>query len=208
VAERLRVRTPPLRRKNIELRPREHLTEAEVRLLVEAATARSGRHGRRDAAMILLAFRHGLRAGELAATTWDQLDLDRGAFRVRRLRNGQAGEHVLSPDEVEALRRLQRDQAAPGGSDHVFHTERRRPMTTSAFRKQLAAIGAAAGLPFSVHPHMLRHACGFELARSGRDRRAVREWLGHRNIKNTAVYAQLAARDEAAAPADGPAPEG
>jgi type 1 fimbriae regulatory protein FimB/type 1 fimbriae regulatory protein FimE len=193
---RARVRTPPLRRKNIELRPREHLTEAEVGLLVESATARSGRHGRRDAAMILLAFRHGLRAGELAATTWDQLDLDRGLFRVRRLRNGQAGEHALAADEVDALRLLRRDQAraAPEGGDHVFHTERRRPMTTSAFRKQLAAIGAAAGLPFSVHPHMLRHACGFELARSGRDRRAVREWLGHRNIKNTAVYAQLVAR--------------
>jgi type 1 fimbriae regulatory protein FimB/type 1 fimbriae regulatory protein FimE len=99
------------------------------------------------------------------------------------------------PTSSDALRRLRRDQATSGPGDHVFHTERRRPMTTSAFRKQLAAIGAASGLPFSVHPHMLRHACGFELARSGHDRRAMREWLGHRNIKNTAVYAQLATRD-------------
>lgn len=193
VLQRRSARTPPLRRKNAELRPREHLTEEEVGRLAEAAQSRPGRHGRRDAVMILLAYRHGLRAGELAATTWDQIDLDRGVFLVRRLRNGASGEHALRTDEVEALRRLRREQAAPGGGDHVFHTERRRPMTTSAFRKQLAAIGIAAEMPFSVHPHMLRHACGFELARGGRDRREVREWLGHRNIKNTAVYAQLVA---------------
>ena len=64
-------------------------------------------------------------------------------------------------------------------------------MTAAGFRKQLAAIGAAAELPFPVHPHMLRHACGFALAHGKHDTRAIQEWLGHRNIQHTTRYTEL-----------------
>ena len=91
--------------------------------------------------------------------------------------------HTVRGSELRALRRLQREQASP--SPYLFTTERRTPMSAAGFRKQLAVIGVAADLPFPVHPHMLRHACGFALANGRHDTRAIQEWLGHRNIQHT-----------------------
>jgi len=64
-------------------------------------------------------------------------------------------------------------------------------MSAAGFRKQLAVIGMAAAFPFPVHPHMLRHACGFALAHARHDTRAIQEWLGHRNIQHTTRYTEL-----------------
>ena len=96
----------PTRRPNAELRTREHLTAAEVETLVEAAKA--NRHGHRDATMILVAFRHGLRAAELCDLRWDQVEFGAAVLHVRRVKNGTASTHPLRGDELRALRRLQR----------------------------------------------------------------------------------------------------
>ena len=133
--------------------------------------------------MILIAYRHGLHGSELVGLRWDMLELAPGHLHVRRLKNGVRG------TALRALRRLQREQRPP--SPYLFTTERRTPMTAAGFRKQLAVIGAAAELPFPVHPHMLRHACGFALANGKHDTRAIQEWLGHRNIQHTTRYTEL-----------------
>lgn len=185
-------RIPPRRRPNADLRPREHLTAGEVGRLLRAAARRPGRHGPRDAAMVLLAYRHGLRAGELVDLRWDQVDLEAGLLRVRRLRNGEAGLHALGAGTRRALRRLSAGNGTVATAP-VFASERGGPMTPAAFRKQLAAAARVAGLPFPVHPHMLRHACGMALARAGRDPRAIQAWLGHRNARHAARYAGSAA---------------
>jgi site-specific recombinase XerD len=90
---------------------------------------------------------------------------------------------------VRAPRRLQREQAP--SSPYLFTTERHSPMTAAGFRKQLTVIGLAAKLPFPIHPHMLRHACGYALANDRHDTRAIQEWLGHRNIQHTTRYTEL-----------------
>src|SRR5258707_5815238 len=77
---------PPRRRPNADLRPREYLTEAEVDLLVKAA--RDNRHGHRDATMILVAYRHGLRVAELCVLRWDNVDLRQGRVHINRAKNG------------------------------------------------------------------------------------------------------------------------
>ena len=64
----------PVRKPNAEYRSREHLTEREVEQLIEAV--KDNRQGHRDATMVLIAFRHGLRAAELIDLRWDQVDLD------------------------------------------------------------------------------------------------------------------------------------
>jgi len=179
---------PPRRIANRDRRSREHLTPAEVEALI-AAAGRLGRHGPRDATLILLAYRHGLRVSELVALRWDQLDLRQGLLHVARLKNGVPSTHPLRGPELRALRRLQRDYAA---SAYVFTTERRGPLTDSAVRKILARAGDAAGLGFPVHPHMLRHACGYKLANDGHDTRAIQHYLGHRNIQHTVRYTELA----------------
>src|SRR6516162_8451492 len=92
-------------------------------------------------------------------------------------------------DEIRALRRLQREQE-PG--PHVFASERGGPMSPKSFGTLFARLGERAGMAFPIHPHMLRHACGYALANAGHDTRALQAWLGHRNIQHTVRYTELA----------------
>ncbi len=181
-------KVPPRRLPNKARRSREHLSEKEVGALLESAK-KSGRHGHRDATLILLAYRHALRVSELVALRWDQIDLSQGLLHVSRAKNGTPSTHPLRGPEIRALRRLQRTYP---DTPYVFMTERRGPLTTSTVRKIIARAGELAGLGFPVHPHMLRHACGFKLANDGHDTRAIQHYLGHKNIQHTVRYTELA----------------
>ena len=178
---------PPRKRPNAAARSREYLTPAEVDRLREAA-AKRGRHGSRDSTMILLAFRHGLRVSELVALRREQVDLNQGVLHVRRRKNGSPSTHPLRGPEIRALRKLAREYPE---TPYVFVTERKGPLTDSAFRKIVARAGTVAGLDFPVHPHMLRHATGFKLANEGQDTRAIQHYLGHKNIQHTVRYTEL-----------------
>ncbi len=169
-------------------RPREYLTPREVEELISAAKRR-GRHGHRDATMILMAFRHGLRVSELCALRWEQVDFDVGVLHVRRMKRGTPSVHPLQGPQLRALRRLKRDSVP---SPYIFVTERGSPFTPAGFRKLLTRISESSSLPFSVHPHMLRHACGYKLVNDGHDVRAIQHYLGHRNIQHTVRYTELA----------------
>jgi type 1 fimbriae regulatory protein FimE len=170
---------------NAAYRQREYLTEAEVERLIEAARKR-GRNGPRDGAAILLAYRHGLRAAELCQLRWSQIDLRQGRLHVNRAKGGCASVHPLHGPELRALRPLQ------GGGPYVFVTEAGTPVTTAWFLRMVQRTGRAAGLPFPVHPHMLRHSTGYKLANDGHDTRSLAHYLGHRNLQSTARYTALA----------------
>src|SRR5213075_42647 len=71
-------------------------------------------------------------------------------------------------------------------------TEREGPMTPKAFHALFGRIGSRAKMPFPIHPHMLRHGCGYALANAGHDTRALQAWLGHKNIQHTVRYTELA----------------
>jgi type 1 fimbriae regulatory protein FimB/type 1 fimbriae regulatory protein FimE len=178
----------PTRRPNRELRAREHLTETEVNKLI--AAAKGNRHGHRDATMILVAYRHGLRASELVDLRWDQIDFTAGTLHVRRVKHGSPATHPIIGDELRALRRLQREQEP--SSPFVFTSERGAPFSTSGFARMVERAGQTAGLAFKAHPHMLRHACGYALANKGHDTRALQAYLGHKNIQHTVRYTELA----------------
>jgi type 1 fimbriae regulatory protein FimB/type 1 fimbriae regulatory protein FimE len=137
--------------------------------------------------MLLVAYRHGLRASELCDLRWDQVDFNGAVLHVRRVKNGTPSTHPLSGRELRALRRLQRHSSSP----FMFINERGAPFTVSGFQKLVARAGEAAGLGFPVHPHMLRHACGFKLANDGVDTRALQAYLGHRSIQHTVRYTEL-----------------
>ena len=179
---------PPKRRRNAEVRSREYLTDAEVNRLISAAG--ENRNGHRDAAMVLVAYRHGLRAGELVTLRWDAIDFAHGRLHVNRLKGSAESVHPLSGRELRALRRLKREQDLP--SPFVFTSERGSPFTTAGFRKMVARLGVSADFDFPVHPHMLRHACGFKLANDGVDTRSLQAYLGHKNIQHTVRYTELA----------------
>jgi type 1 fimbriae regulatory protein FimB/type 1 fimbriae regulatory protein FimE len=183
--EKFTVRLPKTK-PNAEYRSREHLTEQEVERVI--AAVKGNRQGHRDATMVLIAFRHGLRAAELVDLRWDQVDLDNAILHVRRLKNGTPASHPLTGQEWRALRRLQRETKSP----FVFISERGTPFTKRGVQALIERAGEAAGFDMMIHPHMLRHACGFKLANEGVDTRTIQAYLGHRSIQHTVRYTELA----------------
>ena len=177
----------PKRLANAEYRQREYLTPSEVEKLVKAAT--KNRHGHRDATMVLVCYRHGLRVSELVELEWSQVDFNAANVHVRRLKGSTDAVHPIRGDELRALRRLQREQDPK--SSYVFTSERGSPFSTAGFLRMVQRAGEAAGLGFPVHPHMLRHATGFKLANDGVDTRTLQAYLGHKSIGNTVRYTEL-----------------
>jgi integrase len=177
----------PRRCPNAEYRTREHLTETEVEKLIEAA--KGNRYGHRDATMILVAFRHGLRAAELVGLRWDQVDFESSNLHVIRRKRGTPSTHPIHGRELRALRRLKRETQT---SPFVFVSERGTPFSVAGFQKLVARAGVAADFEFQLHPHMLRHSCGFKLANDGRDTCSLWAYLGHRSIQHAVRYTELA----------------
>jgi len=137
-------RTLPRRQPIAAYRQREYLTESEVERLIGAARKR-GRNSSRDAAAILLAYRHGLRARELCQLRWSQVDLRNGRLHVNRI-----SVHPLHGPELRALRPLQ------GTSPYVFVTEAGSPVTTAWFLRMVQRTGKAS------LPRSSAHAASFD----------------------------------------------
>jgi type 1 fimbriae regulatory protein FimE len=177
---------PPRRQPNRVVRQREYLSAHEIENLRKAAR-KTGRHGQRDDTLILMLFRHALRASEAAALRWEQIDFKQGLLHVVRVKNGLPSTHPLRGVELRALRQLQRDYSGM----YVFTSERQAPLTTRSVHYIVQRAGEKANLDFTVHPHMLRHSTGFYLANQGQDTRAIQSYMGHANIKNTVIYTEL-----------------
>ena len=178
------------RHKNADLRAREHLFIDEVEAMIRAAK-KTGRHGPRDATLILMMFRHGFRVSEAVELRWDQIRLDdrNKTLYVTRAKNGTPATHPLDRREVNALRELKKKYP---DTSRVFVTERSTPLSQSVVRHIVKRAGKLAKIPFPVHPHQLRHACGYYLANRPTDTRTIQAYLGHRNIQHTTRYTELA----------------
>src|SRR5258708_32440713 len=103
---------------------RRYLTEREIERLIEAA--KSNRHGHRDATMVLVAYRHGMRASEVCSLEWHQIELDQGRLHVRRVKRGTPSVHPIRGDEIRALRRLRRENPTQA---YVSISERGGPIS-------------------------------------------------------------------------------
>jgi integrase len=167
---------------------RRYLTEREIERLMDYAR-KYGRYGHRDATMILVAYRHGLRASEVCDLQWQQIELSEGRLHVHRVKNGIPSVHPIRGDEMRALRKLRREYPKDA---YVFVSERGGPIGPIGFHRLIQRVGEAAKMPFPIHPHMLRHACGFKLANDGHDTRALQHYLGHKNIQHTVRYTDMA----------------
>lgn len=178
---------PPGKPKNKDVRSREHLTPHEVEKIMTAAK-NTGRYGHRDATMILLSYRHGLRISELLALQWSHIDFHQGQIHINRRKNGIDTTHPLFGPEIRALRKIKREYP---DTQYIFVTERKGPMTDSTFRKIVIRAGKEANLGFPIHPHMLRHSTGFKLANEGHDTRIIQYYLGHKNIQHTVRYTEI-----------------
>jgi site-specific recombinase XerC len=148
-----------------------------------------GRNGHRDYTMILFAFRHGLRATELLhMLDWHQVDFEDRTLAVRRCKNSKDTEHTMEADEIAALRKLGIKESGP-----IFVNEQGTRISLNSFHKIVQRAGIAAGLGPKIHPHMLRHSCGYDMTERMIPTRLIQEWLGHKNIQHTVIYTEWGA---------------
>jgi len=171
---------------------RDYLFPTEIDQLL-AAAKKSPRHGIRNTLIILLAYRHGLRISEVTDLRKSDLDLHAARINCRRLKGSQQNIHPVEGDELRLIKRWLRKHPAPN-SDYLFVSERGTPITRQAGWRILKETGEKAGLSIAVHPHMLKHSCGYYLADKGCDTRLIQEYLGHKNIQNTVRYTQTNAK--------------
>ena len=176
------------RLKNENYRLREYLLPKEIDALLEAAKD-SGKHSHRNYTMILLGFRHGLRAWELCNMKWEQVELDTTSIFIKRVKGSKSGFHRLKKVEVAALKKLKRNSVP---SEYLFPSIGRvdKPISTARFQQIMKIVGNLAGLGDKVHPHQLRHSCGYYMAQD-QDLRVIQVYLGHENVSNTVRYTEL-----------------
>jgi len=167
---------------------RNHLTNSEVLELIEAVKKKGGWYSKRNATLILLMYRHGLRRCEVAHLRWSDVSLKEGTIYIRRAKGSHSGRHPLQGDELRALRKLLRDYSP---SPFVFNGNRHTPLSERMISHIVDQAGQLAGFDFPVHAHLLRHACGYYLANKGIDTRTIQDYLGHANIQNTVRYTRL-----------------
>jgi site-specific recombinase XerD len=176
-------------------RTREYLTPEEVlKLLAATRLPGASRNPERDYCIMLLMSRHGLRVSELCQMKLADVDLESKILHVHRLKASNSTVHPLYNGEPKAVASwlAARSKMRPH-CDALFVSERRRPLSRCTVWLLIKNCAQAAGLEgLSIHPHMLRHACGYNLANRGADTRLIQDYLGHRSIQSTVRYTALA----------------
>jgi len=171
-------------------RTRDYVTEDEFQALVES-TKRSRYHWR-DASILMLVFYHGLRATEVCNLRRKDTDLKHGRIWIARLKGSLSTEQPLLSQELRAIKRYLK-QRGDSQLPWLFLTERGDQLTRFALSYLVRIAGERSGLGFAVHPHMLRHGCGYALANRGYDLRLIQDYLGHRSPIHTIRYTRTAA---------------
>jgi type 1 fimbriae regulatory protein FimB len=170
-------------------RGKDFLNESEMDRLLDAA--KKSRHGTRDHLLMLIMYRHGLRVSEAINLRRDHVNLEQARLWVGRLKNSLSVEQPIAGDELRAIKRylaLRTDRLP-----WLFISERGQPLTRRAVYYLVSAAAMSAGLR-DVHPHTLRHSCGYYLADRGTDLRTMQDYLGHRDPRHTVHYTRVAGR--------------
>jgi type 1 fimbriae regulatory protein FimB len=175
-------------------RTREYLTPDEVEKLL-ATSKTVSRNATRDYAILLLMYRHGLRVSELCHLKLSDVNLELGEVHINRLKGSDGGPHPMHAGESAAIRAWLKERESmqvPAECDTLFVSERRQPMSRFTINVLVEKIGAAAGLEaLDIHPHSLRHSCGYSLVNRNVDIRVIQSYLGHRQISSTIRYTKL-----------------
>lgn len=170
-------------------RSKDFLSDVEIKLLLEAS--KKTRHPKRNYLLLLMMYRHGLRVSEAIAIKKSDVNIRESRIWINRLKSGLSVEHPISGDELRAIKRY--FNSRKDNLPWLFVNERGLPFTRQAVNYIIRAVALKAELE-NVHPHTLRHSCGFYLANMGYDLRLVQDYLGHRDPKHTAHYTRVASK--------------
>ena len=170
-------------------RPKDFLNDAEIKLLLTAS--KKTRYSKRNYLLLLIIYRHGLRVSEAISIKKSEVNIKESRIWVNRLKSGLFVEHPISGDELRAIKRYlnSRNDNLPW----LFVNERGLPLTRQAINYTVNVVASLAKLE-NVHPHTLRHSCGFYLANKGYDLRLIQDYLGHRDPKHTAHYTRVVSK--------------
>lgn len=170
----------------------QYLTQEELRKLLNAIPTDT-LQGKRDKAIFYLAYRHGLRASEVGLLMRDDLDFNRLRITIRRVKDGNGGSYPLAPDVAKFIKSSLR--ARTDDSPYLFVSNRRTPLHRTTLHVLMRKYGALAGIPGQKrHFHCLRHSAGTHFLEATGDIAFVQDWLGHRKIESTQVYAKITDR--------------
>jgi site-specific recombinase XerD len=163
------------------------LAQPELRALLHVITRK------RDRALFLVAYRHGLRASEVGMLQLDDLNLVQQRLTIQRLKGSLAGIHPLRADEIKAVKAYLRERKSHAPA--LFLSQRGTPISRRQLDTLMKYYGGLADIPVSKrHFHVLKHSIATHLLDAGADLRFVQDWVGHASIKNTVIYAQLTSR--------------
>lgn len=160
------------------------LTQDELRRLFKVIRSK------RDKAIFLVAYRHGLRASEIGLLQRTDVDANQGRISIHRLKGSISGIYPLQPDVLKAIRSYLRTREDE--SPYLFVSNRKVPISRDMLHHLMQTYGELAGLPREKWKfHCLKHSIATHLLDAGADLVFVKDWLGHANIQNTTIYARL-----------------
>jgi integrase len=168
-----------------------HLEPHEVLSVLRTAKAK----GARELAMIVVAYKHGMRASEVCNLRLGDLDLKNGTIVVERLKGSlrtiqAVTEHRGEPllNEVKALREWLRERR-DDGSDFLFNSQKGGRLDRSQVFRLFREIAREAGMPArKQHPHVLKHSLATHLISANVNLAIVKQQLGHQSIGSTMHY--------------------
>ncbi|AEF47136.1 tyrosine-type DNA invertase [Serratia plymuthica] len=170
------------------MKKRKFLSQVEIEQLISAV--HEGKNSIRDRCLLLMCFIHGLRVSELRSLRLQDIDLTTNRVHIFRLKNGFSVQHPIQPRERHALLKWldQRSSYLEADSQWLFLSRHGGQISRQQLYRLMRMYGEMAGISVQVHPHMLRHSCGYALADRGVDTRLIQDYLGHKNIQNTVIY--------------------
>jgi len=165
-------------------KPPQFLTQEETKRLLAAIKSK------RDYALFLIAYRHGLRASEIGLLEVDDIDLKQFTIFIRRLKGSHSGIHPIRPDEAKAVKAMLKERKAD--SPYLFLSRLSQPISRRMLDVLMKNYATEAGIPQPKrHFHILKHSAGTHLSSAGADLRVIQDWLGHVNVQNTDGYTQI-----------------
>lgn len=164
------------------------LSPAEIQKLIKAIK------GKRDRALFLLAYRHGLRASELGMLQVEDVDYLNMKIYVHRLKGSHSGLHPLQPDECRIVKQWIKERSASKYATVpiLFFSNRGLPISRRTLDYLMKRYCKQAGIDSGkAHFHALKHSIATHLLDTGQGVLMVQDWLGHKNLQNTVIYTHV-----------------